>query len=132
MIIDQHVVNQIVCSIGNSINESGGILGAVQHGRVVAFEFDRECCRTKYRPDFVRLNQIIRSWYQDHIYLIGIVHSHHEEERLSYADIEYARTIIRNNGLDKFYMMIFILSSQRLVAYQVTLDEVFDEMIDIK
>ncbi len=108
--------------------EAGGIIGS-KDSQIVAFYFDRTCTVGEYVPDVVKLNIIIKKWYESGIEFAGIIHSHMDSKRLSYSDIEYARTIIKNNNLDSIYMLIFTNYDNAVIAYKISMYNINDEMI---
>lgn len=115
--------------------ESGGIIGS-KDSQIVAFDFDRACTVGEYVPDVVKLNIIIKKWYESGIEFAGIIHSHMDSKRLSYSDIDYARNIIISNNLKWIYMPIYVNENKELYVYKVSVDNnntfVEEEYIDVR
>lgn len=118
------VLNAIRDSIGSCDNESGGIIGTTNGIDVTEYQFDRESFRDEYVPDVSRLNGVLKEWAEKGIKFIGIIHSHITRNALSTADIVYARSIMRLNGMNRIIMPVFVGNDKKIYVYNVTNDDV--------
>ena len=130
MKVTQDVISLIGSTLGATKRESGGIIGS-RGGVVCAFEQDRECENDEYIPDIELLNKVIRSWHDDGIEFEGIIHSHMSNNKLSFADIAYARRIICHNESDQIFMLLYVQSEERVYAFGVNERDVFQERVDV-
>lgn len=128
MRIHKNVYLDIIKTLKDGKVEAGGIIGS-KDGQIVEFDFDRACTVGEYVPDIIKLNGIIKKWYESGIEFAGIIHSHMDSKKLSYSDIEYARAIIKNNNLDHIYMLIFTMNDNAVIAYKVSLYDINEEVI---
>ncbi len=128
MEIHKKVYLDIINALKDGKVEAGGIIGS-KDSQIVAFDYDRACTAGEYVPDIVKLNKIIKKWYESGIEFAGIIHSHMDSKKLSYSDIEFARTIIKNNNLDYIYMLILTTDDNTVIAYKVSMYDINDEMI---
>ncbi len=118
MIIKSSVIELINNSIGKNKNESGGIIGS-KDNVITDYIYDRECKKDEYIPNVIWLNREIKKWGNYGVRFEGMIHSHNSNEKLSYADIEYARKIIRMNEIKKIHMFLYILTEKKLIDYVV-------------
>ena len=132
MVFNKDVIESIDTSIGKCEKESGGIIGSVD-SVISCFEYDEDgSFDDEYVPNVEHLNKAIVNWSQNGIAFEGIVHSHKKTKRLSYADVSYARDIIRHNGIVYLYMLVYVLSEKQLYAYKVEEDRIIEEEISIR
>ena len=78
--------------------ERGGILGAKQGRPISKFYFDKSGVSTpdSYTPNYNKINAVLEQWETENIYMVGIVHSHHEDNILpSCGDLFYCERILR-------------------------------------
>lgn len=102
--------------------EMGGILGMDQSETVVKFYFDATgtTAENSYIPDVKTLNRVIQDWFEMGIYFAGFVHSHVKEKTtLSWADVDYAKTIKNVCGIDCVLMMLYIPETGEFYEYTV-------------
>lgn len=100
--------NQIINTIGKNDPESSGILGGKGlHCQKFYFDKYSENNSNFYRPNITKTNEVIKKWYSQDIYFIGIIHSHPENiKQLSYSDKLYAYKIMELNSFPHFIMII--------------------------
>lgn len=80
------------------VPEGGSI--PLQDGAIVDFCFDNGGDPEQVIPDVEMLNRKIAEWQRGGVSFASIVHSHNNDCRLlSGADIDYARTILKNCGM---------------------------------
>ena len=85
--------------LGMKSPERGGIIGG-KGGIATHFFYDETAstAQSYYIPDVPVLNRVLREWSKDGIALMGIAHSHqNEDERLSTQDVSCARAILEAN-----------------------------------
>ena len=97
--ITKSIYDQIMSVLGQKKPELGGMLGfTLDQDFIDNYVFDEGARVTsdEYNPDIEFLNEIISTeWEKKRIYLAGFVHSHPGDfNRLSYADIDYAKRIM--------------------------------------
>lgn len=131
MEISVDVIELIKQCFEKRINESGGILGGYED-KVTTFFFDRECLGDEYIPDVIKLNKIIKEWNRQDIFFMGIIHSHKDNENLSYVDVEYARKIISINKLKSIHMALYISNKKKIIDYVVEMADVIKTEIHEK
>lgn len=119
IIITHTVWKEIEITIGNINPEAGGILGK-RNEKIEAYYFDRTgvFLEDKYIPDVKQVNRVITDWTEYGISFCGFIHSHLlSHKKPSYGDIEYAKQILRNNGLKKLYLIIYVMNSNDKVLF---------------
>ncbi len=109
--ISRAVYKQIHDKIGKHQPELGGMLGGSRKDRTIThFHFDAgaDTSGGTYSPDTSTLNQVLSSWNDQGIYLVGMVHSHPKNfMRPSYGDEIYAKAFLKAcKDMDDFFMPI--------------------------
>ena len=106
------IEDDIFSSICNTLKrfqfETGGIIGANEHGVISVFQFDdiKKPRYYEYYPNINFLNKIINEeWQSNKITFAGFVHSHLHNSEISKQDIEYARQIIESNIFLKYILI---------------------------
>lgn len=122
IIITYEVWEEIKVTIGNISLEAGGILGR-QNEKIMAYYFDRSglFLKNKYIPDIKQINKVITNWAERNISFCGFIHSHPLScIKPSYGDIEYVKKILRGNGLEKLYLLIYLADlDEKIVSYEL-------------
>lgn len=122
IIITKKVWKEIEATIGNTKPEAGGILGR-KNEKIVGYYFDKTglFLENKYIPDVRQINRVIATWTKCGISFCGFIHSHPlSHTKPSYGDIEYAKKILRNNGLKKIYLLIYLLGAdKKILLYEL-------------
>ncbi len=129
MKMTKEVYISIMNTIGTLDKESGGILGGSDIDNVTYYHFDRAGTLDIYIPDIVKLNQVINEWAQSHVRFLGIIHSHFSKSTLSYADVEYARLMLRSNLMERINMPILVIESNTIKNYIVRENSIFSDDI---
>ena len=122
IIITYEVWEEIKVTIGNINPEAGGILGR-QNEKIMAYYFDRSglFLKNKYIPDIKQINKVITNWAECNISFCGFIHSHPLScIKPSYGDIEFVKKILRDNGLEKLYILIYLADlDEKIVSYEL-------------
>ena len=129
MLINSKVFYCIKNHLCNYDCESGGIIGG-KDGVVTEFFFDGIGDSNEYVPNIKKLNSVIQSWDDQSIDFLGVVHSHRCKPELSFADVEYARSIVTNNGISEIIMLVYVLELKNIYAYKVTKTNIYSLSID--
>lgn len=99
VVIHRNIYSEILKKIGEKTIESGGFLGCDKLMKISAFTFDDTGEENTYLPNENNLNNAIRKWNSEGIRFVGFIHSHLDRNRLSYADIEFAKEFISLNEI---------------------------------
>ena len=130
-LISKDVREGILSNICRYQHETGGIIGADEEGKIIAFQFDQihDPALYEYRPNTEFLHQVLQNdWQKSGIQFAGFVHSHLLNDALSKADLEYARMILQNNPFLPSVLMGVIDLSQKtpdIMWYRVESSSVF-------
>lgn len=120
--ITNKVWKEIELTIGKTKPEAGGILG-MREKKITAYYFDRTglSLENKYIPDVRQINRVITNWAKCGISFCGFIHSHPSTHtKPSYGDMEYVKKILKNNGLKKLYLLIYLLDSdEKILLYEL-------------
>ncbi len=113
----ESVFNQIKNSIGRMKPEQGGILGIRNDGDVVDCFIHDQAAKVgyaEYNPNVQFLNEVINNdWNANGIDFCGFIHSHPSpSNKLSEADIEYAKRIMKEFDLAYLYMPLVNSSAE--------------------
>lgn len=105
---DTHVLDEIALLLSDDAVENGGILGVGDNA--VYFERDPMPFHSginAYAPNTEYLNALLHRWKSRDIEFIGFAHSHpNGREKLSEADVKYAKRILRHFPSDGIMMML--------------------------
>lgn len=106
--------------------ETGAIIGSDSSGTIGRFFFDqgKETTTDVYSPDTNRLNSILDGYHSKGIEFRGMMHSHRSKCELSYADIEYAVSILNTNHLKSVFMPVYVLDTRQVFWYKVDFNSI--------
>lgn len=133
MRIKKSIIESIKISVGNNVYESGGIIGGIDKKEICEFYYDEgiESNMSEYVPNTNLITNRMEEWLQKGIDFLGIIHSHESNNCLSYADIDFARNIMRVNGLKNIYMMLYVKKDTQLILYKVMKDKIINEGLEV-
>ncbi len=124
MKMSKKVYEDIMNKIGALYPERGGIIGE-KEGIICEFYYDTqaECNNNTYIPNVNELNIILKEWYEHGIKFAGIIHSHPCcKKELSYADIEYAKRIMKVNDMKNILFPIVLIDKYvKLKLFQISI-----------
>lgn len=121
-----NVIEDISRLLGGTPYETGGLIGSSDNDVIDSFCFieGRESSTKEYIPNVELMQQNILKWDEQSIHFRGIIHSHLDNQHLSVKDIEMARKIININSLRRILLPVFVVKGQRLIWYEVGVDNV--------
>ena len=107
--------------------ERGGILGAKQGRPISKFYFDKSGVSTpdSYTPDYNEINTVLEQWETKNIFMVGIAHSHNEDNILpSCGDLFYCeRILLANPKLENLILPIVSWVKRDIKVFVCTLKE---------
>lgn len=111
--------------IKNQLNrydyETGVYIGA-KAGMISYFFFDegvRQADKLMYVPNITKINSELKRWYDEGVGFIGFIHSHIDNDILSYADLNFAKNILVSNGINEIYMGVLNMKIGAITYYCV-------------
>lgn len=115
------VIKSIKNTIGQNSVETGGILGQLGE-QIDQFAYDSGLVslRDEYVPNTEKLNRTLVEWRRQGILFAGLIHSHQCRTKLSYADLEYAKSILQTTHITSLLMHLYILADNCIVSYRVS------------
>ena len=63
--------------------------------------------------------------------IIILSNSHMSNNKLSFADIAYARKIICHNEIDQLFMLLYVLSEEKIYVYVVGDKDVYEDRVEM-
>ena len=105
--------------------ERGGILGAKQGEPISKFYFDESGVSTpdSYTPDYEAINAILEKWEKEDIIMVGIAHSHADDDWMpSCGDLYYCeRILLANPMLDQMILPIASVEAGKVDVFVCSL-----------
>ena len=126
MWVDRNNLSNLFAKMNLFSYETGGLLLG-RDASISAFIFDegvRGEDADEYIPNTEYMNEILHRYQSEEYELYGMIHSHRTREELSCADTHYARSLLRLNELDDILMPVYVLDSQNVFWYQVTMSDI--------
>lgn len=130
----ESVYRELAFSLYSKDCEKGGIIGVVD-GIVMKFAADNfpiEASTKLYKPNIIKLNEIIDDWSRKGIIFVGFVHSHLKGNSLSEQDVIFARNYMNRFSFNRISMGVFDCSTLRLSMYYITNTGIFPMKFNIK
>lgn len=122
VVISKSVWEQIENTLGNTVCESGGIIGKI-NGKISFYYYDTRggFLVNEYMPNVQDINQIIDLWKGQDIVFTGFIHSHpNDRKELSYGDVRYFVNILKHNRMKHMSALLYLAKEKhKLFCYEV-------------
>ena len=117
--------DEMCAALLQTLPECGGVLGSKQGQPISKFYFDESGVSTpdSYTPDYMAINAILEEWEKEGIIMVGIAHSHADDDRMpSCGDLYYCeRILLANPMLDQMILPIASVEAGKVDVFVCSL-----------